>query len=92
MIYIDDKLNLERIKNMPVIKRQIISYLFDYVSRKKHDTWWRYKGEFQYEGISYDLECDCKYDNQIFTYRNMHIQYKQQVIDLEADENQYLVN
>lgn len=92
MIFLhDDKMKFERVKSMPRLKREIISYLFDFVARKETNRWWSYKGEFIYEGTTYDLECDCKYDNQMFTYRNMHIQYKQEVIDLDAEENKYLI-
>jgi hypothetical protein len=87
----DDKMKFERVKSMPRLKREIISYLFDYIVRKGTDQWWNYKGEFIYDGTTYDLECDCRYDNQMFTYRNLHIQYKQEVINLEAPENQYLI-
>lgn len=79
----DDKMKFERIKSMPLLKREIVSYLFDFVARKPHSQWWHYKGEFKYDGREYDLECDCKYDNQMFTYKNLHISYKQVVIDVE---------
>ncbi len=58
---------LERIKNMPKLKQEIVSYLFEFVSRKPWGQWWKYKGEFIYEGQGYDLECEVKFDNQIFT-------------------------
>ena len=73
----------ERMKAIPKLKQEIISYLFDFVARKPRDQWWQYKGEFKYDGNEYDLECDCKWDNQVFTYRNMHISHKQQIIDVE---------
>ena len=74
---------LERLKDMPQLKKEIVSYLFDFVSRKKWGQWWKYKGEFKYEGQSYNLECECMFDNQMFTYRNMFIEHKQIVIDIE---------
>lgn len=93
MIYLDnDKMKYERVKAMCPLKREIISYLFDYVSRKKEGYWWSYKGTFNYEGKEYDLECDCKCDNQVFTYRNLHIQHKQQVIDIEEMVREGLLN
>lgn len=82
-----DRLKFERVKSMPKLKQEIISYLFDFVSRKPHDQWWVYKGEFMYEGNSYLLECDCRMDNQVFTYRNLHIEHKQEVVDLANPEH-----
>lgn len=79
----DDKLKFERIKEMPQLKREIISYLFNYLGRKKQGHWWHYNGEFKYEGTVYDLECDCMWDNQMFTYKNLHIQHKQIIVDAE---------
>jgi hypothetical protein len=79
----DRKMKFERSKDMCPLKKEIISYLFDYVARKPRDQWWSYKGEFKYEGKTYNLECDCKYDNQMFTYKNLHIEHKQEVIDIE---------
>jgi hypothetical protein len=79
----DDKLKFERMKQLPRLKQEIISYLFDFVARKPRDQWWRYKGEFKYDGKEYELECDCKYDNQMFSYRNLHIAHKQEVIDVD---------
>lgn len=73
----------ERIKDVPKLKAEIISYLFDYVSRKPRDQWYSYKGEFKYDGHEYNLECECKWDNQVFTYRNMFIEHKQVEIDIE---------
>ncbi len=85
------KMKFERVKQMPRLKREIISYLFDFVARKETGKWWKYNGTFKYDGQEYDLECECQYDNQMFTYRNMHIQYKQEIIDLDAAENKYLI-
>jgi hypothetical protein len=79
----DDKMKFERIDDMCALKKEIISYLFDAVSRRMRDTWWTYKGEFQYQGETYNLECDCKWDNILFTYKNLHIEHKQQVIDID---------
>ncbi len=79
----DHKLKFERIKQMPKLKQEIISYLFDAVMRRRRDEWWHYKGEFKFEGKEYNLECDCKYDNQMFTYKNLFIEHKQIVINVE---------
>jgi hypothetical protein len=73
----------ERMKSMPPIKREIISYLFDYVAKKPQDRWYKYKGEFKYDGKEYLLEAECRMDNQVFTYRNMIIEHKQVVIDID---------
>lgn len=79
----NDKTKFERVKDMPKLKAEIVRYLFDFISRKPRDQWWHYKGEFKYDGHDYDLECDCRYDNVMFTYRNLHISHKQVVIDVE---------
>ena len=73
---------VERIKQMPRLKQEIIGYLFTFVSGKPYDQWYRYKGTFIYQGADYVLECDCKHDRQMFTYKNFHIEYKQKVIEL----------
>lgn len=78
-----DRIKIERTKDMPQLKREIILKLFDFVSRRKHGQWWKYTGEFIYQGTTYNLECECTYDNQIFTYRNLYIEHKQEVIDVD---------
>lgn len=83
MIITDNKMKFERTREMCNLKKEIISYLFDQITRKERDRWWTYKGEFQYEGETYNLECDCKWDNILFTYKNLHIEHKQRVIDIE---------
>lgn len=84
MIYTgDDKMKFERSHEMCKLKKEIICYLFDHVAKKERDRWWSYKGEFKYEGETYNLECDVKYDNVMFTYKNLHIEHKQRVLDLE---------
>jgi hypothetical protein len=77
-------MKFERTKEMCHLKREIICYLFDYVSRKKEGYWWHYKGEFNYQGKDYNLECDCKCDGTMFTYRNLHIEHKQ--VEINIDE------
>ena len=79
----DNKMKFERTEQMCQLKKEIISYLFDAVQRKPHNQWWKYEGEFQYQGETYNLECDCKWDNILFTYKNLHIEHKQRVIDIE---------
>lgn len=76
-------MKFERIKKLPRIKQEIISYLFDEIARKDRDKWWKYKGNFKFNGKNYNLECECKWDNQMFTYRNMYIEHQQIEIDIE---------
>lgn len=78
-----NRIKIERLKEFPQLKKEIVSYLFDAMGRKPQNQWHNYKGEFRYDGQAYDLECDCKLDNQIFSFKNMHISYKQQVIDID---------
>lgn len=80
-------MKLERLKELPALKQDIIKYLCNFVSRKPYDHWWKYSGEFKYEGKTYNLECECKMDNEMFTYRNLHIEHKQEVIDLTNPEH-----
>ena len=78
-----NNIKLERIKDMPKMKKEIIGYLFDYVARKgKSNKWYSYKGQFKYEGSYYALECECKMDNQVFTYRKMFIEHEPVEIDV----------
>lgn len=81
----DRKMKFERVKEMPLIKREIISYLFDFVCRKRHGVWWHYKGEFKYDGREYELEASVMFDNQMFTYKNLLIEYKQKIIEIGVD-------
>lgn len=91
-INFEGKLKFERTKQMCPLKKEIISYLFNQIARRDRDRWWQYKGEFNYQGITYLLECECRWDNQVFSYRNMHIEHKQVEIDLTDKENEFLVN
>jgi len=79
----DRKLKFERIKDVCQLKKEILSYLFDYVSKKPRDTWYRYTGDFKYEGDSYNLECECRWDNVMFTYRNLFIERKQIILNVD---------
>lgn len=74
---------LSSFKEEPLLKKEIIVYLFDHISRKTYGQWYKYKGEFKYEGQEYNLECECKMDNEIFTYKNLFIEHKQVVIDID---------
>lgn len=86
------KLKFERIKDMPKLKKEIISYLFDFISQKPQNQWWKFKGEFSYEDKTYELECDVRMDNQMFTYRNLFIEHKQVVIDVDEMVKRGLLN
>ena len=77
------KMKFERSTDMCPLKKEIVSYLFDFVIRKQRDVWWQYKGEFKYEDETYNLECECKTDGIVFSYRNLHIEHKQVVIDID---------
>ncbi len=74
---------LERFKHLPILKQKIIAHLFNEVSRYPRDRWHTYKGEFIYENKTYNLEATCKWDNQMFTYKNFYIEHQQQVIDID---------
>lgn len=78
-----DRINVDNLREYPQLKKEIISYLFDYLSRKNYDQWYKYSGSFFYEGKEYDLECECRLDRQIFSYRNLHIAHKTEIIDID---------
>jgi hypothetical protein len=77
------KEKFERKKDMCPLKQEIIKYLFDFVSRKGYSQWWQYKGEFKYQGETYNLECQVKFDNQMFTYKNLYIEKRQIIVDVD---------
>jgi hypothetical protein len=79
----NDEIKIERIKEMPQLKKEIISKLFDFVSGKKQNQWWQFTGEFEFDGAAYDLECKCMWDGVMFSYKEFHIAHKQIVIDIE---------
>src|SRR5580692_6026986 len=88
----DENLKLERVKDMPELKKEIISYLFTQVSNRPYDRWWKYTGEFVYEKETYNLECECRYDTEIFSYRNLFIERKQKVIEVSEMVRRGLLN
>lgn len=92
MIIEDRRGKFERTKQMCPLKQEIISYLFDYVARHPRGQWYRYKGDFNFDGKSYELECDCMWDNEMFSYRNMHISHKQIEIDVDELVREGLLN
>lgn len=73
---------VERFKDIAQLKKDIIRYLFAHMETKARNRWWQFKGNFVYEGMTYNLECECKWDNEVFTYRNMFIEHEQKVIDI----------
>lgn len=73
---------VERFKDIPYLKKDIIRYLFAQMENKARNRWWQYKGNFIYDGVTYNLECECKWDNEVFTYRHMFIEHEQKVIDI----------
>jgi hypothetical protein len=86
------KLNFERLHTMAPLKQEIILHLFDYMVEKKWGVWWKFNGEFRYDGRDYTLECECMMDNKMLSYRHMFIEYKQVVIDLDEMEKAGLLN
>jgi hypothetical protein len=67
--------------------------IFKFLERKPNsDQWWHYKGEFNYDGKDYVLEVDARMDNQMLTYRNMFIEFKQVTIDLDEMAARGLLN
>jgi len=85
-------LKFERVKDMPKLKQEIISYLFDYVARKNDGRWYAYKGVFKYDNHEYNIECECKMDNQMFTYKNLFIEHKQVEIDIDEMVRKGMLN
>lgn len=89
---VDLNLKFELTKDMPLIKKEIISHLFDYISTKPFNYWYKYAGEFSYDGVKYNLECECKMDRQMFTYKNLFIEHQQQIIDVDEMIRKGLIN
>lgn len=80
---LETNLKFERVNIMPRLKQEIVGHLFDFLARKRQGDWYKFKGEFKYDGVEYIIECECKTDNQMFTYKNLFIEHKQIVIDVE---------
>ena len=69
---------------MPELKQAIVLKLFDFLKNKLNsDQWWKLNCDFSYAGNMYQLEVEARMDNQMLTYRNMHIEHKQVVIDVD---------
>ena len=90
---ISSNVKTERLREIQEIKREIILHMFEYLSRQKYyDVWYKYKGEFRYEGNEYTVECEVKMDNQMFTYKNLFIDQKQIIIDVHDMARRGLLN
>lgn len=84
---------VERVAEMAPIKRELIQRLFDFLDRKKDsDKWWKYSGTFIYDSREYEFEVECRMDNDMLTYRDMHIAYKTVEIDIAELESRGLLN
>lgn len=67
--------------------------LFSYLKDKRDSDRWRYfKGEFRYDKNDYVMECDVRMDNQMLTYRNLHIEHKQVEISVDDMIRQGMIN
>lgn len=89
---LERNLKFERVKTMPRLKQEIIGHLFDFLSRKRFGDWYKFNGEFKFDGVVYNIECECKMDNQMFTYKNLYIEHKQQIIDVDQMIKEGLLN
>jgi len=84
---------IERIDDMPQIKRELIAKLYDFLKNKRDSyKWWQYKGSFMYEGREYEFECEVRMDNEMLTYRKMHLAYKTIEVDIAEMESRGLLN
>ena len=79
----DRRGKVELPKDMPPIKRAIISKLWNYLNnRADSDMWHRYTGDFKYDGETYTVQVEVRLDNVMLTYRHMHIEHKQVIIEI----------
>jgi hypothetical protein len=85
-------MKVEHIKDMPKLKKEIVVFLFDHVTKRPRNIWHKFECELSYEGKQYNLECDCRWDNEMFSYRDMHISHKQIVIDVHDMEAKGLLD
>jgi len=74
---------IEKMKDMPQLKQDIVVFLFDKISNLPRDKWHHFECELKYDDIVYDLSCDCSRDETMFSYRNLNISHKQIVIDVD---------
>jgi hypothetical protein len=80
----DRELKIERIREMPELKKEIIKHLWDYLKNKRDsDRWWKFNGKFIFEGKPYVLEAEVRLDNKFLQYRGMLIEHEQQVIEID---------
>lgn len=84
-----DILNIERLKDMPELKRQLLLDMWETISGKCKvgDDWREYKSEFIYQGKTCIVTCQFKIrsirEKQHLTYRNWAIEQKQIVLDAQ---------
>lgn len=85
--------NVERMADMPQIKRELIQRMYDFLKDKRRsEVWWQYKGSFIYDSREYEFECDVRMDETMLTYRNMHLSHKTIEVDIEDMEAKGLLN
>jgi hypothetical protein len=86
MIDNSEKMKFERKDEMCPLKKEISMYLFDFTQRKApRDQWIKYEGEFIYDKKKYNLACECRWDNIMFTYRNLEIS-EQRIIEIDIQD------
>lgn len=72
---------IERMKEMPEIKREIFKMVFnDTLNIPNDETWRKYSRDFTHEGKEYTVKLSFMKSGQYFTYRNYELSYKQQII------------
>lgn len=78
---------IEHIKDMPMLKKKIISDLWNVAKDATGANWRKYRKEFTFEGRDYVFNCQYKIESikekPHLSYRNFHIEQKQIVIDVE---------
>lgn len=85
--------HIERIAEMPPIKRELVSRMYDFLKDKRNsDSWWKYKGTFVYDSREYEFECEVRLDETLLTYRKLHLAYKTIEVDVEDFERRGLLN
>lgn len=84
----------EVLAELPQMKKEIIAYLFNEVCKlpRNDDAYYKYHGDFEYEGEVYHLSCECKRDAEMFTYRNLAIEHKQKEIIIDDEFCRQMLN
>lgn len=84
---------VERMADMPQIKQQLIQRMYNFLKDKRDsDDWWKYRGTFKYENQEYEFDCEVRMDNQMLTYRKLHLAFKTVEIDIADMERKGLLN